>query len=86
MQGGGDAGDQHDDELDDQRGAVARVVADLRGGGGDVQIPVATSTAKATQPTVSIPLSSRCRSLCGGLGPRDITALETVSTMTSPGW
>ena len=50
------------------------------------QIPVATSTAKATQPTVSIPLSSGCRSLCGGLGPEDITALETVSAMTSPGW
>jgi hypothetical protein len=31
------------------------------------QIPVATSTAKAAQPTVSIPLSSRCRSPYGGL-------------------
>ena len=39
-----------------------------------------------SQLTASIPLSSRCRSQCGGLGPGDITALETVAAMTSPGW
>jgi hypothetical protein len=64
VQGGGDAGDQHDHELDDQRGAVAAVVADLRGSGGDVP----DSGRDEYQLTASIPLSSRCRSLCGGSG------------------